>query len=258
MDFGARDLSNDLAIITGASAGIGKSCALRLAQAGAPVVLGARRKARLDEVKGEIEGAVPGAQVHVHELDVTSRESLAAFLAFARGIGPIRIVVNNAGLAAGTGHVKDASADDWDKMLDTNVRAAFDVARETIGDLIKNGGDLVMMASVAGIDPYPGGAVYCATKSALQTFASSLRKEVLGHDVRVLTFDPGMVETEFSVVRFSDQDRAKQVYAGMRPLTGDDIADCVVFGVTRPRRMCIDRMLILSTDQSSATTVHRR
>jgi 3-hydroxy acid dehydrogenase / malonic semialdehyde reductase len=253
-------LDGETAYITGASAGIGEACALQLAQAGANVFLGARRVERLVDVKRRIEAAVPGAAVKVGTLDVTDDASVTDWLAQGDAMGPCSILVNNAGLAVGRASVVDSKQADWDTMLDVNVRAAFSMVRRVLPTMMQRGhGDVVMMGSVAGSEPYGNGALYCATKAAVHAFSRALRAELLGSDVRVLCFDPGMVETEFSIVRTrGDAEAAKKVYAGMRPLTAEDVADCVVFALTRPRHVSLDRMLILSQDQLGTQTVHRR
>lgn len=255
-----RNLDGEVAFISGASAGIGASIAVRLAESGATVVLGARRTAKLDAVKERILNAKADAKVVTLPLDVNDDKSVDAWLENgAKEAGEPTILVNNAGLAKGAAKIAEVSMEDVDLVLQTNVRAAMNLTRKVVPTMLKNGrGDVAMIASVAGIDAYPGGGVYCASKAALQMFAQVLRKETLGQGIRVFTFDPGMVETEFSSVRFDDQERAKTVYAGMTPLSGDDVADCVAFAVTRPLHMNVDRMLILATDQSSATTVHRK
>ena len=234
--FTIRRLDDDTAFITGASSGIGRSTAFKLAALGARIVLGARRFDRLQQVKAEIEGAVEGARV-------------AAFCEEA--LGPCSILVDNAGLSVGRTHFVETNAADLDTVLNVNVRAAFDLVRLVLPGMKARGrGDIVLMASVAGSEPYAGGAVYCASKAALQAFARALRAELMGTEIRVLTFDPGLVETEFALVRFKgDVAAARKPYEGLTPLTADDVADCVAFGLSRPRHMSIDRMLILAQAQ---------
>jgi len=260
MTFLGRSLQDEVAFITGASAGIGAAIAERLAACGATVVLGARRMEKLDAVADAIRNKVDGANVVTHTLDVNDGASVDAWLAHGeQQAGPCTVLVNNAGLAAGVGHAHNADLGDWSLMLDTNVRAAFALTRKVLPGMLERGkGDLVNIASVAGSDSYPGGSVYCATKAALQKFAECVRKETVGKGIRVMTFDPGLVETEFSVVRFGDAEKAKTPYKGIDPLTGDDVADCVAFAVTRERHVCIDRMLVLCSQQASATMVVRR
>jgi NADP-dependent 3-hydroxy acid dehydrogenase YdfG len=259
--FSIRSLDDDTAFITGASAGIGRATAFKLAALGARVVLGARRSDRLQQVKAEIEAAIPEAKVAAVVVDVTDRKAIASW--FKQGeaaLGPCSILVDNAGLALGRAHVADTSAADQDTVLDVNVRAAFDLVRLVLPGMKARGrGDLVLMASVAGSEPYAGGAVYCASKAALQAFARSLRAELLGTDIRVLTLDPGLVETEFAMVRFGgDVAAAKKPYEGLTPLTADDVADCAAFALSRPRHMSLDRMLILAQAQLGTQQFARR
>lgn len=257
---GTRPLHDEVAYITGASAGIGAAVALELCRAGAAVVLGARRQDKLEGVMAQLEREVPGARVLALPLDVRAPASIDEWLFRGASLGPCSILVNNAGLAVGRHRVDEADEAAWDTMLDTNVRAVFSLTRKVLPGMRARGrGDIVMMASVAGLEPYAHGSVYCASKAALHAFSRSLRAEVLGEDIRVLTFDPGMVETEFSLVRNGgDAEAARKVYAGMRPLTAGDVAECVGFALTRPRHVSLDRMLILSTDQLGTQQVHRR
>ncbi len=257
----SRRLDDDVAYVTGASSGIGLAVALELARAGARLVLGARRVARLDAAAADIRGAVSGARVFTHQLDVNDAHSRAAWLAAAEAAaGPCSIVVHNAGLALGRRAVADEDLREADAMLDTNVRSVIALSRALLpGMIARNRGDVVLIGSVAGTEPYAMGAAYCASKAAVQAFGRALRAELLGKDVRVLTFDPGLVETEFSLVRFGgDRAAADRVYAGLRPLGAVDVAECVAFALTRPRHVSIDRMLILATDQLGTQAVHRR
>ena len=257
----SRRLDDDVAYVTGASSGIGLAVALELARAGATLVLGARRVARLDAAAADIRGAVAGARIFTHQLDVNDAHSRAAWQAAAEAAaGPCSIVVHNAGLALGRRAVADEDLREADAMLDTNVRSVIALSRALLpGMIARNRGDVVLIGSVAGSEPYAMGAAYCASKAAVQAFGRALRAEMLGKDVRVLTFDPGLVETEFSLVRFAgDRAAADRVYAGMRPLAAADVAECVAFALTRPRHVSLDRMLILATDQLGTQAVHRR
>ena len=261
LPFSVRRLDGEVAFVTGASAGIGAACAHHLAALGASVVLGARRLDRLQAVKADIEARVPGASVAAIAVDVTDAAMVDAWLSAGEAAcGQPSILVDNAGLALGRAHVADLVDADLDQMLDVNVRAAFRLVQRVVpGMKARNHGDIVLMASIAGTEAYAGGAVYCASKAALQVFGRSLRAELLGTDVRVMTFDPGLVETEFSVVRFKgDDSAAKTPYLGLEPLTADDVADCVAFALTRPRRMSLDRMQILAQAQLGTQTFFRR
>lgn len=263
MSLMGRTLDGEVAYITGASSGIGAACALRLAELGASVVLGARRADRLEEVAAacrERAKDANGARVLALPLDVNDDGSVDAFLAEAETqVGPCTILVNNAGGAKGTGRVGEAKLEDWDWMLDTNVRSLFRLTHKVLPGMLARGrGDIVMVASVAGLEPYPGGSVYCAAKAAVHAFSSALRQETLGKDIRVITLDPGLVETEFSLVRLGDAEKAKKVYEGLTPLSADDVADCAAFALTRPRHMCVDHMLVLATAQAGTRAIHRQ
>lgn len=257
----ARRLDDDVAYVTGASSGIGLATAHELARAGAALVLGARRADRLQAAAAAIRADVPGARIFLHPLDVNDAASRAAWIAAAEaGMGPCSILVHNAGLALGRRSVAEEDLREADTMLDTNVRSVIALTRALLpGMIARDRGDIVLIASVAGSEPYALGAAYCASKAAVQAFGRALRAELLGKNLRVLTIDPGLVETEFSLVRFAgNAETAGKVYAGMRPLTAADVAECVAFAVTRPRRVSLDRMLVLATDQLGTQAVHRR
>ena len=249
-------LVDSTVLITGASAGIGASCARAFAAAGARLVLCARRADRLAALASELD-----ADVHVVELDVRDRATVRAAL---RSLPPrwrdVDVLVNNAGLAAGFGPLWHDDPEDWDRMLDTNVRGLLDVTRTVLPGMVDRGaGHVINIGSIAGHEPYRNGAVYSATKAAVGALTTALRHDLLGTGVRVSTVDPGMVETEFSVVRFGgDADRAAQVYEGVDPLTPDDIAEVVVWVADRPPHVQIAEVIVLAGAQAGATTVHRR
>jgi serine 3-dehydrogenase len=244
-------------LITGASAGIGAACARAFAAQGARLVLAARRVERMRELAAELEGA----DVHLVELDVRDSEAVAATLgALPAAWAEIDVLVNNAGLGRGVEKVHEGTVEGWDEMVDTNVKGLLYVTRAVTPSMVARGrGHVVNIGSVAGHEVYPGGAVYCATKHAVGAITRGMRMDLLGTGVRVTTVDPGMVETEFSVIRFhGDKERAKKVYANMTPLTPDDVADAVVWAATRPARVNIDEIILKPTDQASVTLVHRR
>jgi serine 3-dehydrogenase len=244
-------------LITGASAGIGAACARAFAAQGARLVLAARRVERMRELAAELEGA----DVHLVELDVRDSEAVAATLgALPAAWAEIDVLVNNAGLGRGVEKVQEGTTEGWDEMVDTNVKGLLYVTRAVTPSMVARGrGHVVNIGSVAGHEVYPGGAVYCATKHAVGAITRGMRMDLLGTGVRVTTVDPGMVETEFSVVRFhGDEERAKKVYANMTPLTPADVADAVVWAATRPARVNIDEIILKPTDQASVTLVHRR
>jgi NADP-dependent 3-hydroxy acid dehydrogenase YdfG len=238
------------AVVTGASAGIGRETARQLAAGGLEVVVGARRVDRLEELAAEI-----GATAHV--LDVTDQASVESFAAAA---GPIDVLVNNAGLSRGLDPVAAATTEDWAAMYETNVLGAMRVARAFIPRLIESGdGHLINLGSISGFEVYPGGAGYTASKHALRAVTKTLRLELLGQPVRVTEICPGLVETEFSLVRFAgDAARAKAVYSGMQPLSAVDIAECIAWAVSRPSHVNIDEIVVRPRDQATSTAVNRR
>ena len=246
-------------LVTGASSGIGEACARAFAAAGDRLVLVARRRDRLEALAEEL-AAAHGTGSHVVELDVRDRAAVDGALGgLPDGWRDVDVLVNAAGLAAGLMTVPDADPDDWDVMIDTNVRGVLSVTRALLPRmLVRGSGHVINIGSLAGRTAYPGGAVYSATKAALDRITSGLRMDVLGSGVRVSTVDPGLVETEFSVVRFrGDAERAAAVYAGMTPLTGEDVADAVVWVAGRPPHVVVADMLLLPTSQASSVHVHR-
>ena len=248
-----------VAVITGASAGIGAAAARSLARVGFSVVLGARRAERLATLAEAIEVQVGagGPRTRARALDVTSAESVTAFLAEEPRVD---LLVNNAGLASGMEPVAEASVDDWRYMYEVNVLGVLRLTRACLPALLASGdGHVVNIGSIASFETYPGGAGYTASKHALRAVTRTLRKELLGKPVRVTEICPGMVETEFSEVRFrGDKERAAAVYQGMEPLTAADIADCITWAATRPARVNIDEIVVRPRDQAAATMVHRR
>lgn len=243
-------------LITGATAGFGATVARRFAADGAKLILTGRRTERLAALKAELK--VP---VHTIAVDVRDRAAVeASFKALPPEFAEIDLLVNNAGLAQGLDKAQDANLDDWEVMIDTNIKGLLYVTRAVVPGMVARGrGHVVNVGSIAGRQTYPGGSVYCATKAAVRSLSEGLKLDLLGTPVRVTNIDPGLVETEFSVVRFGgDADRAKGVYQGMTPLTGNDVADVILFAVTRPPHVNISDVLLLPTDQSSMFHIHRR
>jgi NADP-dependent 3-hydroxy acid dehydrogenase YdfG len=238
-----------VAVVTGASGGIGAATARRLAAEGFAVVLGARRVDRLEAIASEIGGrALP--------LDVTDDASVAAF---AAQVPEVAVLVNNAGGALGTDQVVDADIDGWRWMYEANVLGVVRVTNALIDRLEASGdGRVVVIGSIAGFEIYPGGGGYIAAKHAVSAVTKTLRLELLGRPVRVTEIQPGMVQTDFSRVRFAgDEEAAAKVYADMTPLVADDIADVVAFVATRPWHVNIDEVVVRPRDQASARDVHR-
>ncbi len=247
---GSRTDRRLTAVVTGASSGIGEATARQLAAAGWQVVVGARRSDRLSAV-----AAACGATAH--PLDVTDRDSVAAF---AASLERCDLLVNNAGGALGLEPVVEADESKWRWMYEANVLGTVRLIQALMPLLeAGGGGHVVNVGSIAAFEPYPGGAGYNAAKFAVRAVTTVLRQELLGRPVRVTEIDPGMVETEFSTVRFGgDSQRAQAVYEGMTPLKADDVAAAIVWAATRPAHVNIDRIVMTPLDQASATRVHRR
>jgi NADP-dependent 3-hydroxy acid dehydrogenase YdfG len=243
-------VSQGTAVVTGASSGIGAASARALAAAGFEVVLGARRLERLEALAGELSGARALA------LDVADPGSVERFCA---AVPACRVLVNNAGGALGLDPVAEADEEKWRGMWETNVMGTLRMTRALLRKLVGSGDAVIVnIGSVAAFERYPGGAGYHAAKAAERALTDTLRIELLGQPVRVSEIDPGMVETEFSLVRFDgDVERAGAVYAGVDPLTAEDIAACVVFVVTRPSHVDIDEMVVRPRDQARVHLVHR-
>jgi 3-hydroxy acid dehydrogenase / malonic semialdehyde reductase len=236
-------LDGQTAIVTGASSGIGAATAAAFAREGARVIGGARRLERL-----QTEVALP--------LDVTDPESCERFVAAA---GPCDILLNAAGLALGRAPFDESSEEDERTVLETNVNGLMRMTRLVLKRSLREPGHIINIGSVAGHWAYPNGASYVAAKSAVRGFTRALREDLLGRDIRVTAVDAGLVETEFSVVRFrGDEDAARAVYEGTRPLSAQDVSDCILFAVTRPPYMVVDEMLVMSIDQSSGARINRR
>ena len=243
-------MAQRVAVVTGASSGIGAATGRHLAAAGFDVVWAARRRERLDELAAEHGGRVV-------VLDVTDPASVAAL---AEAVPDAAVVVHSAGGALGLEPVAEADEEQWRWMYDANVLGVMRVTKALLPALVASGdGHVVVLGSVAGRQTYPGGGGYTAAKHAVRAFCRTLREELVGLPVRVTEVAPGLVETEFSVVRFAgDAERAAAPYAGMTPLTADDVADVIAFAVTRPPHVDIDVVEITPRAQVSATKVHRR
>lgn len=248
-------LQGSCVLITGASSGIGRACAETFAAQGTRLILAARRSDRLEELAGGLD--VPTLPV---ELDVRDRAAVEHVVGtLPPEWADVDVLVNNAGLAAGLDPLQDGDPDDWDRMVDTNVKGLLYVTRAVLPGMIARGrGHVVNIGSIAGHETYPNGAVYCATKAAVDRITTGLRLDVLGTGIKVSTIDPGLVETEFSTVRFhGDEERASRVYAGVTPLTGADIADAVVWVASRPAHVQVAEVIVFASAQASATSVHR-
>jgi 3-hydroxy acid dehydrogenase/malonic semialdehyde reductase len=241
-------LADTTALVTGATSGIGLACAERLLREGARVVAVGRRADRLAALATRL-----GPRLHPLPLDVTDRAAVEAALTSLPGaFGAFDVLVNSAGMALGLEPVHRTSLEDWDRMIETNCRALVTLCRLILPGMVARGrGHLVNIGSVAGSYPYPGGNVYGATKAFVRQFSLAIRSDLLGTPVRVTNVEPGMVDTEFSLVRFAgDQARAGTVYAGMKPLSGEDVADVVAWCVTRPPHVNVNTIEVMPVQQA--------
>jgi 3-hydroxy acid dehydrogenase/malonic semialdehyde reductase len=252
-------LTGKIVFLTGASSGIGESTAYAFAAEGARLILCARRKDKVDAVAQQ--ALKKGAQaVHTFELDVRDHAAVAAAVAaLPSEWAAIDILVNNAGLSRGLDKLYQGLIEDWDEMIDTNVKGLLYVTRAVVPGMVERGsGHILNLGSTAGELPYPNGAVYCATKAAEKSINDGLRQDLLGTPLRVTSIDPGMVETDFSKVRFrGDEARAAKVYQGVIPLTPDDIADAIVWAASRPAHVNIAHVLMTSVTQANSIMFHR-
>jgi NADP-dependent 3-hydroxy acid dehydrogenase YdfG len=252
-------LNGKIVFITGASSGIGAATALTFADQGARLLLAARRAAKLARVAAlALERGA--AAVHSISLDVRDRAAVqAAIETLPPEWAHIDTLVNNAGLSRGLEKLYAGAIEDWEEMIDTNVKGLLYVSRAVVPGMVERGrGHVVNLGSTAGEMTYPNGAVYCATKAAERAINDGLRQDLLGTPVRVTTVDPGMVETEFSIVRFhGDMERATNFYQGIQPLTPEDVADAILWAVTRPPHVNVARVLLTPVQQANSLLVHR-
>lgn len=252
-------MKNKIVLITGASSGIGKACAEQFATLGARLILTARRRDRLEQLAKDLKEQHK-ADVLPIQLDIqNNNEITSAITSLPKNWHDIDILINNAGLALTTDSIQDGDPDNWDIMINTNLRGLLYVTRAILpGMIARKSGHIVNIGSVAGHDYYPRGNVYCATKHAVKAISKSLRIDLLGMSVRVTEIDPGCVETEFSEVRWKDKKRAKEFYSGFTPLIGKDIADAVIYSVTRPPHVNIAEMVVFPTEQASIHHLYRQ
>jgi len=253
-------LKDKVVFITGASSGIGKSCTRAFAAQGARILMCARRDGRLKTFAADLkkEFRVP---VHHFALDVRDQPAVERAVAgLAKDWRRIEILVNNAGLSRGLAKLHEGLLSDWEEMIDTNVKGLLYVSRAVIPGMVERGsGHIINIGSIAGYEVYPSGNVYCATKFAVRALSKGLRLDLNGTPIRVSEVAPGMVETEFSIVRFhGDTERAGKVYQGLMPLAPEDIADAVVWCATRPPHVNVSKVIVMPTAQASTTLVHRK
>ncbi|MCL2596108.1 MAG: SDR family NAD(P)-dependent oxidoreductase [Paludibacter sp.] len=247
------------ALVTGATAGFGRAIALRLGKLGYRVIITGRRKERLEDVAKDLQNI--GTEVFALNFDVRNFEaSQKAIESLPEKFRQIDLLVNNAGLAAGQAPFDKCVLNDFERMIDTNIKGLIYVSKLIIPQMVERGsGHIVNISSIAGIDVYPGGNIYCATKHAVNAITKGMRLDLLDKGVKVSSISPGMAETEFSLVRFDgDEQRAKSVYDGLVPMDADDIADALEFIITRPPHVCIQDILLTPSAQANAYVSFRK
>ena len=248
-----------IALITGATSGIGEACAHLFAREHYNLVLTGRREDRLEKLAKKLNTKY-NAEVAVSAFDVRDREQVIANLeALPAKWKKVNVLINNAGLSQGLDPIQNGNLDDWDTMIDTNVKGLLYVSKVVANWMITSGhGHIVNIGSIAGKEVYANGNVYCATKHAVDALNKGMRIDLLPHGIKVTGIHPGAVETEFSEVRFKgDKDRAKKVYEGFEPLVADDIAETIWFAVSRPKHVNINDMIVMPTAQANASTIFR-
>jgi serine 3-dehydrogenase len=252
-------VQDKIVLITGASSGIGESCANIFAEANAKLILAARRQEKLEKLADELTKKFD-SKIYLLKLDVRDRLAVeSAINSLPEPWKDIDILINNAGLSRGLDKLYVGDFNDWEEMIDTNVKGLLYMTRYVVPGMVsRNRGHIVNIGSIAGRAAYPGGNVYCASKAAVRAISEGLKEDLLGTPVRVTEIQPGLVETEFSNVRFhGDTEKAKNVYKDLTALTGDDIADLVFFCVTRSPHVNISELLVVPTDQANSFLIHR-
>lgn len=249
-----HSIKGQTVLVTGASSGIGKACAIHFAEEGVNLVITARRKERLEELAQELSKKY-GIQCLAKTLDVRNKNEVDTFF---KDIPTVDILVNNAGLALTSDKVQDAQTDNWDVMIDTNIKGLLYVTRAALPGMIKqNRGHIINIGSTAAHGCYVSGNVYCATKHAVRALSKSLRIDLMGTALRVSEVDPGAVETEFSEVRWGDKEKAKKFYQGFDPLVADNVADAIVYCATRPPHVNIAELVVTPQAQGDIAQIYR-
>lgn len=252
-------MEKKIVMVTGATSGIGEACARKFARGGYNVIITGRRKEKLDTLRRELENM--GAEVLAMEFDVRERASARKAVDFLKGKwANINVLINNAGLALGLDKEYEGSFEDWDTMIDTNIKGLLNMTRFVVPGMVeRNEGHIINIGSVAGDAAYANGNVYCATKAAVKALSDGLRIDVAESNVRVTNLKPGLVQTNFSNVRFHGDDaRAEGVYKGLKPLIGDDIADVAFYAASAPAHVQIAEVLILATHQANGSVIVRK
>ena len=255
-----KKLNGKIAFITGASSGIGRACAISFAENGCNLIISSRRTNIIEKLSEEIKERF-NVKVYVQKLDVKNRRDVEWLVnSLPNEWKEIDILVNNAGLARGLDKIYEDDIDNWEEMIDTNLKGLLYVTKAIVPGMVeRESGHIINIGSTAGHEAYPKGHVYCATKHAVNAITKGLRMDVVDKNIRVSTVDPGAVETNFSVVRFSgDKEKAKNVYKGITPLLAEDVADAVTFCATRPPHANIAEIIMMPTQQASALVFHRK
>lgn len=250
---------NKTILITGASSGIGAGCARKFASQGARLILNARSTGKLESLAQELKEKY-NSDCYVMPFDVCDRMAAAAAMeALPDEWKSIDVLVNNAGLAVGVDKEHEGNMEEWDVVIDTNIRALLSMTRLVVPGMVERGcGHIINIGSIAGDAAYPGGSVYCASKAAVKALSDGLRIDLVDTPLRVTNIKPGLVETNFSVVRFrGDKERADNVYKGIKALSGDDIAEVVYFAVSAPEHMQVAEILVMPTNQATGTIVSK-
>ncbi len=252
-------MKNKTVLITGATSGIGEGCARRFAREGYDLVITGRNRQKLESLHDELEAA-HGVKVLPLCFDIRDREATQqAVASLGEEWKTIDVLINNAGLGRGLDPEYEGNMDEWDEMIDTNIKGLLTMTRLIVPGMVKrNRGHVINIGSLAGDAAYPGGNVYCATKAAVKAISDGLRIDLAQTKVRVTNIKPGLVETNFSNVRFrGDDERADKLYQGIKPLTGDDVADVIYYAASAPEHVQIAEVLVLATHQANATVIHK-
>lgn len=254
-------MENKTVFITGASSGIGNGCARKFAKEGWNLILNARNESKLKELKSELESEYPEIEIYLLPFDVRNREQIKAALeALPSEWKTIDVLVNNAGLVIGVDKEFEGNLDEWDIVIDTNIKGLLAMTRLVVPGMVERGrGHIINIGSIAGDAAYPGGSVYCATKAAVKALSDGLRIDLVDTPLRVTNIKPGMVETNFTVVRYrGDKDAADNFYKGIRPLTGEDVAETVYFAASAPEHIQIAEVLLMPTYQATGTISYKK
>lgn len=252
-------MERKIALITGATSGIGEACARKFAAGGYDIIINCRKPEKGEALKNELREL--GADAQVLPFDVRRREEIMAALATLKGKwANIDVLINNAGLVFGVDKEFEGNLDEWDIMIDTNIRGLLTMTRLVVPGMVERGrGHIINLGSIAGDAAYPGGSVYCATKAAVKALSDGLRIDLVDTPLRVTNIKPGLVETNFSVVRFrGDKAKADNVYKGIQPLTGKDIAEVAWFAASAPEYMQIAEVLVMPTNQATGTITYKK